>query len=348
MDEWFYVQNDQPQGPLSESALGLMLEQKQLSKDTLIWCKRMPDWLPASKVPQFVLQQLDPAGAAAFSNPAPAQAQAAKAEAPPEEPPYGQFAKLNPRMGASSPNDMKLMVGGGAAVIVICVTCAIGGYFVGKTQGKARALEQYNTIAQLIRKQDNITAEASETRKYLMTSSPFDEDSVKTRFVRMQAQNPNGNANLQYSLLLEKGWTQDKANHSPVSSEGQLNVLASFHSNNFKDVSIVVMAKNVSKDVRLEDCLNKYLWSDGFAVLQRTDELGNRLQGIVRVNKDGEEMLGRVTAVRSGDNVFWLICYAPKADFPRWADKFTISAMSFSPYQMATTFQPDVPTQHLD
>ncbi len=55
MDEqaWYYLQNDQQLGPISESALAQKFGSGELDGETPVWCETLTEWIPGSKVPQF-------------------------------------------------------------------------------------------------------------------------------------------------------------------------------------------------------------------------------------------------------------------------------------------------------
>lgn len=54
-DEWFYANGKTRLGPVSESQLQLLLQTKAISGETLVWCQRLEDWVPAKSLPQFTL-----------------------------------------------------------------------------------------------------------------------------------------------------------------------------------------------------------------------------------------------------------------------------------------------------
>ena len=48
--EWFYAENDQQQGPISEGELRNLWTVKTVTDDTLVWRDGMTDWIPYSQV----------------------------------------------------------------------------------------------------------------------------------------------------------------------------------------------------------------------------------------------------------------------------------------------------------
>lgn len=51
--QWYYANNGTQNGPVTQEELAALLANGSLGWNTLIWCDGMPDWLPASSVPQF-------------------------------------------------------------------------------------------------------------------------------------------------------------------------------------------------------------------------------------------------------------------------------------------------------
>ncbi|MFC2101912.1 DUF4339 domain-containing protein [Bacteroidota bacterium] len=49
MQEFFYLENDQQIGPISKDEL----KKRRIKGTTLVWAEGMPEWLPASKVPEL-------------------------------------------------------------------------------------------------------------------------------------------------------------------------------------------------------------------------------------------------------------------------------------------------------
>ena len=47
-DSWYYVENGEKQGPVSQSKLG-----KYINRDTLVWTEGMDDWIQASDVSEL-------------------------------------------------------------------------------------------------------------------------------------------------------------------------------------------------------------------------------------------------------------------------------------------------------
>ena len=70
--KWYYAQNNQRQGPVSESEFDFLVHQKKILPDTLVWNETMPDWRPLREV------QPEPA-----PPPPPYTWDAAKQDAPP-------------------------------------------------------------------------------------------------------------------------------------------------------------------------------------------------------------------------------------------------------------------------
>lgn len=50
MSAWYYAQNGQQHGPVTEEALKMLIARQQLSPDDLVWSEGMADWQPASTV----------------------------------------------------------------------------------------------------------------------------------------------------------------------------------------------------------------------------------------------------------------------------------------------------------
>lgn len=51
--EWYYARNNQQQGPVAVQLLQDMARSGQLQPTDLVWQQGMPNWIPASQVPQF-------------------------------------------------------------------------------------------------------------------------------------------------------------------------------------------------------------------------------------------------------------------------------------------------------
>jgi uncharacterized RDD family membrane protein YckC len=51
--EWFYARTGQQFGPVNFDALVTLLQQTQLQPTDLVWREGMPEWLPASAVPEL-------------------------------------------------------------------------------------------------------------------------------------------------------------------------------------------------------------------------------------------------------------------------------------------------------
>jgi uncharacterized RDD family membrane protein YckC len=51
--EWFYARNGQQFGPVNFETLLALLQQAQLQPTDLVWREGMPQWLPASSVPEL-------------------------------------------------------------------------------------------------------------------------------------------------------------------------------------------------------------------------------------------------------------------------------------------------------
>lgn len=52
-DEWFYGLNDEKHGPVSESQLRSLLQNRTLNAKSLIWCEKFTDWKTVETVPEF-------------------------------------------------------------------------------------------------------------------------------------------------------------------------------------------------------------------------------------------------------------------------------------------------------
>lgn len=52
---WWYENSDEPQGPVTASELRQMIEDGRLSMNTLVWDGSMPEWVPASQIPELIL-----------------------------------------------------------------------------------------------------------------------------------------------------------------------------------------------------------------------------------------------------------------------------------------------------
>ena len=79
MSTWKYSQNGQSCGPVEASELQALLNKATLPPDTLVWKEGMPNWVPASTLPEFAPQK--PAGLAA-TPPAPGTFASAKSSEP--------------------------------------------------------------------------------------------------------------------------------------------------------------------------------------------------------------------------------------------------------------------------
>lgn len=62
--EWYYARNNQQQGPVAVQLLQDMARSGQLQPTDLVWQQGMPNWIPASQVPQLFAAQPAPAYAA--------------------------------------------------------------------------------------------------------------------------------------------------------------------------------------------------------------------------------------------------------------------------------------------
>ncbi len=60
-NNWYYALNNDEKGPVSNGELFLLLKNRHLPFDTLVWCKGMDAWQPASDTPDFSkLDELPP------------------------------------------------------------------------------------------------------------------------------------------------------------------------------------------------------------------------------------------------------------------------------------------------
>jgi hypothetical protein len=50
MEQWYYSQDGQQLGPISEEELRRLLEEGSLSSESLLWCEGMPEWLAADEI----------------------------------------------------------------------------------------------------------------------------------------------------------------------------------------------------------------------------------------------------------------------------------------------------------
>ena len=48
--KWYYAQNNQRHGPITESEFDFLVHQKKIMPDTLVWNETMPDWRPLCEV----------------------------------------------------------------------------------------------------------------------------------------------------------------------------------------------------------------------------------------------------------------------------------------------------------
>src|SRR5438445_629641 len=53
-DQWFYTSSGQRFGPVSSEELHQQAEAGRLQGTDLVWCERMPNWVPASTVDGLV------------------------------------------------------------------------------------------------------------------------------------------------------------------------------------------------------------------------------------------------------------------------------------------------------
>lgn len=69
---WYYLENDQRQGPFTLEALKDTMASKGLNRNTLVWCPGLIKWLPAHQVVELadVVAQLPPPVPAAAVSPA--------------------------------------------------------------------------------------------------------------------------------------------------------------------------------------------------------------------------------------------------------------------------------------
>lgn len=312
-----------------------------------------------SNTPSYTYSHFGPQGrgaaAPASVNPSASSAQNPSASATPNNAAPGSASGTSmasaARSGSSKPdgNELLITLCGFGILVLIWLGCATGGYFAGKVKGRTVALEEFDRIAALVKEQDRRAEEENDAAKYFSVSSPFDKQSIKARFIRLLANRPRNDEQLQFSVLVEKGWGLQQASDSTSTDERAPQTLAVFSNKNYKDISISVMVRPVTSDVNLEDAFEKYLWKEGFAVLRKTSVSSDRAEAIAREeNGAAEQVLVRLSAVKSGDNVFFLACSAPRNDYSRWSDSFTVASLSFSPYEHPANFQPDVPTQVID
>ena len=60
--EWYYTQNNQQQGPITQEALQAMAANGQIQRGDLVWCQGMANWAPAGEVPGVFVAGGAPAG----------------------------------------------------------------------------------------------------------------------------------------------------------------------------------------------------------------------------------------------------------------------------------------------
>ena len=60
--EWFLAKNGKSHGPYSEKEVKAKLNNKEITKDTFVWCVGMPVWKTAAETPEFLklLLQIPP------------------------------------------------------------------------------------------------------------------------------------------------------------------------------------------------------------------------------------------------------------------------------------------------
>ena len=66
--QWFIMQGNLPQGPLTEAELTAMALRGTLQPEDLIWMENMADWVPAESLGRFAFGRAPLAGAAASSS----------------------------------------------------------------------------------------------------------------------------------------------------------------------------------------------------------------------------------------------------------------------------------------
>lgn len=81
MDGWYYLQNDEQKGPLTEADLALLFTTNQLAPETYVWREGMESWAYATEVPAFSLSEV-PAPSLPPLPPIPEPAPVATHEAP--------------------------------------------------------------------------------------------------------------------------------------------------------------------------------------------------------------------------------------------------------------------------
>src|SRR5579885_1595953 len=88
---WFYSENNEQRGPVTEEQLQQMLASGRIKSTTLVWRKGLPSWIPANSCPEFSQSQ-SPEAAPVFYNPSaqpapqpmPVHAQAGQAPGAPQ------------------------------------------------------------------------------------------------------------------------------------------------------------------------------------------------------------------------------------------------------------------------
>ena len=50
MRQWYYILDEQEQGPVQEDALVGLFEQDQLPSNAMVWTEGMEDWAPADQI----------------------------------------------------------------------------------------------------------------------------------------------------------------------------------------------------------------------------------------------------------------------------------------------------------
>ena len=60
MREWYYILEDEQQGPVAEDALIRFVSEERLSPETMVWTEGLPDWTPASQVRDLLVSPSAP------------------------------------------------------------------------------------------------------------------------------------------------------------------------------------------------------------------------------------------------------------------------------------------------
>lgn len=233
----------------------------------------------------------------------------------------------------------------------ICMMILVGsitfvaGYMLGLNRIAVPYLSNYIKVP-VDKAATNVSATTTplklDTAALLKTANPYSADAMTDKFKRFKF-SPFNESRFNFTAVLPVDWSAvpPKMHLDTGSLMDNLNAhkdlqiaLAQIDSPAAKTSGYQVWALNVPPDVDLDKFFRNYTSALNAELVADKPTSGGRKHVLIRYKTaDGKQMLARGVAVRSGEYVFYLICTATEADFPKLSDMYNLAALSFSPEQ---------------